>query len=224
MLIYLVNTGPEISFAVGVLSRFMHNPPVPHLQAIKHVLCYVKGVLDISIFYKCNHSTTILGFTNSNWANCKVDKKSITRWVFKSVGKSISWASKKKQHRRHLIHKCRSKSPSCRHSRSHLAQNPSIKDSQNRSGTHIPIMRQSKHAEISLQLSMSWKIETYRDVATLHPREHAHKNSGSILYLNTGPDRGHIHQSAWEEQIHKFEKWDGDKKIWIHNMHPSRTQ
>nr|PNR43634.1 hypothetical protein PHYPA_016015 [Physcomitrium patens] len=43
MLIYLVNTGPEISFAVGVLSRFMHNPPVPHLQAIKHVLCYVKA-------------------------------------------------------------------------------------------------------------------------------------------------------------------------------------
>ncbi|KAL0458661.1 UNVERIFIED_CONTAM: Retrovirus-related Pol polyprotein from transposon RE1 [Sesamum latifolium] len=41
-LIYLTLTRPDISFAVGVMSRYMQNPKKPHLQAVRRILRYVK--------------------------------------------------------------------------------------------------------------------------------------------------------------------------------------
>lgn len=95
MLIYLCNTKPEILYAVGVLSRFMHNPKVPHMEAAYQVLRYIKGALDFGIFYGKDHDTSLVGYTDADWANCKVDRKSITGWIFKSAGGPISWSSKK---------------------------------------------------------------------------------------------------------------------------------
>lgn len=37
----------------------------------------------------------MIGYTDSDWANCRIDRKSITGWVFKSSGGPISWSSKK---------------------------------------------------------------------------------------------------------------------------------
>lgn len=64
MLIYLVNTKLEILFSIGVLSKFMHSPRVPHLHAANQILKYVKRTLDLGIFYKHNKSLTILGYTH----------------------------------------------------------------------------------------------------------------------------------------------------------------
>jgi len=54
MLIYLVNTKPKIVkilYDIGVLSRFMHDSRVPHLEAVNQVLRYIKGTLDFGISY-----------------------------------------------------------------------------------------------------------------------------------------------------------------------------
>lgn len=40
-LIYLTHTRPDLSFAVGLLSRFMHCPSKQHMGAGKRVLRYV---------------------------------------------------------------------------------------------------------------------------------------------------------------------------------------
>lgn len=75
MLIYLVNIKPKITFATGVLSRFMHDPWVPHLQAANRILQYTNGTLELGTFYEQNQNSTILGFTDFDWANCKVNRK-----------------------------------------------------------------------------------------------------------------------------------------------------
>ena len=97
MLIYLVNTRPEILFVTGVVRWFMHDPRVPHMEATTQVLRYIRGTLDFGIFYRKNHGDSILGNTDADWSNCKIDRKSITGWVFKLAGGPISW-SLKKQH------------------------------------------------------------------------------------------------------------------------------
>jgi hypothetical protein len=51
-LIYLaVNTRPDISHAVGILSRFMSCPTDKHWEAGKHVLRYLKGSTDLGLTY-----------------------------------------------------------------------------------------------------------------------------------------------------------------------------
>lgn len=42
---YLVNTRPDIAYAVGVVSRYMERPTVLHLSAVKRILRYLKGTL-----------------------------------------------------------------------------------------------------------------------------------------------------------------------------------
>lgn len=59
---YLTHTCPNISFAVGIVSRFMEKPMVQHLQAVKYILRYVKGTLDFGLKYsKGKESVTLYG-------------------------------------------------------------------------------------------------------------------------------------------------------------------
>lgn len=50
-LIHLTHSRPDISFAVGVVSRFMMRPQLLHLQATKQILRYVAGTMNYGIFY-----------------------------------------------------------------------------------------------------------------------------------------------------------------------------
>ena len=43
-LMYLVNTGPDICYAVNTLSQFMVEPRRAHWATTKHVLRYLQGV------------------------------------------------------------------------------------------------------------------------------------------------------------------------------------
>jgi hypothetical protein len=49
---YLVHTRPDISYAVGYVSRFMEAPTSEHLAAVKHLLRYVAGTLSLRIVYR----------------------------------------------------------------------------------------------------------------------------------------------------------------------------
>ncbi|XP_047313746.1 uncharacterized mitochondrial protein AtMg00810-like [Impatiens glandulifera] len=40
---YLTHTRPDISYAVGIVGRYMEKPTTLHQQEVKHILCYVKG-------------------------------------------------------------------------------------------------------------------------------------------------------------------------------------
>ena len=44
-------TRPDISFAVGVLGRFMSNPGLIHYQAFKKVFRYLQGTKDHMLTY-----------------------------------------------------------------------------------------------------------------------------------------------------------------------------
>ena len=50
-LIYLIYTRPDISFSIGVVSRFMSNPSKQHYGAAKRILRYVVGTLNYGIWY-----------------------------------------------------------------------------------------------------------------------------------------------------------------------------
>jgi hypothetical protein len=53
-LIYMTITRPNLRYASGVVSRFMQTPPKPHLDAMKHILKYIKHILQCGTFYETN--------------------------------------------------------------------------------------------------------------------------------------------------------------------------
>lgn len=54
---YLAITRPDVSFVVNKLSQFMHATTQRHLQALKHVLRYLKGSIYHGLFLKRFFST-----------------------------------------------------------------------------------------------------------------------------------------------------------------------
>lgn len=66
---YLVHTRPDISFAVGYVSRFMERPRVEHLAAVKHLLRYIAGTVDYGIVYSklAGGNNKLLGYTDSDF-------------------------------------------------------------------------------------------------------------------------------------------------------------
>jgi hypothetical protein len=43
------STRPDIAFPIAILSQFMHNPGRIHWEAVKNVICYLKGTADVTL-------------------------------------------------------------------------------------------------------------------------------------------------------------------------------
>jgi hypothetical protein len=94
-LIYLTHSRPNISFSVGVLSRFMHNPSRNHFGAAKRVLRYLAGTKNLGIWYRKSKEFILIGFTDSDWAGSIEDRKSTLGSCFILGTGVVSWNSKK---------------------------------------------------------------------------------------------------------------------------------
>ncbi|GKC85148.1 uncharacterized mitochondrial protein-like protein [Tanacetum coccineum] len=44
---YLLHTRPDLTYSVGVVSRYMQSPRESHARAIKQILRYLKALLDM---------------------------------------------------------------------------------------------------------------------------------------------------------------------------------
>ena len=86
---------PDIQFAVGAVSRLKNNPGVAHWLAVKRIMRYLKGTIDMKLTYSKNGNEVVQGYCDSDWASDSIDRRSTTGYVFKLQGGAISWASKK---------------------------------------------------------------------------------------------------------------------------------
>ncbi|RVX15720.1 Retrovirus-related Pol polyprotein from transposon RE1 [Vitis vinifera] len=94
-LIYLTITRPDISFAVSLVSQYMHAPTVVHLCMVKRILRYLKKTIGRGIVMRRNGHTDIIGFSDSDWAGNTIDRRSTTGYCMFVGGNLVSWKSKK---------------------------------------------------------------------------------------------------------------------------------
>jgi hypothetical protein len=94
-LMYLVNTRPDICFAVNALSQYMVAPRQVHWIAAKHVLRYLKGTIGYGLSYVSDRKMELLGYTDSDWAGSSVDRKSTSGCCFSLGSGMISWCCRK---------------------------------------------------------------------------------------------------------------------------------
>ena len=88
---------PDICFAVYNLAQFVSNPGKAHWCALKHLLRFLKGTESLSLVYNRSENLELFGFSDSDWATDKNDRKSTSGFCFKlsRSGSVVSWASKK---------------------------------------------------------------------------------------------------------------------------------
>lgn len=73
-LLYLTLSRPDITFVVHKLSQFLSQPRIPHLNAVYHILRYLKSTPGQGIFFSASSSIQIRAFSDADWAAC-VDTK-----------------------------------------------------------------------------------------------------------------------------------------------------
>jgi histone deacetylase 1/2 len=73
---YLTLTRPDLSFAVNKVCQFLHSPTTVHWSAVKRILRYVKGTLDVGLKLRKSTSTIVSAFSDADWAGCVDDRRS----------------------------------------------------------------------------------------------------------------------------------------------------
>jgi len=94
-LLYLTTSRPDIMFVVCPCARFQSNSKESHFKAAKQILKYLKGTISVGLWYPSHSLIHLFGYYDSDFADCKLDRKS-TSGTCHLIGLSLtSWHSKK---------------------------------------------------------------------------------------------------------------------------------
>jgi hypothetical protein len=94
-LLYLCASRLDIMLSVCMCARFESYPKECHLVAVKRILRYLVSTPCFGIWYSKRSTFDLIGYSDSDYAGCKVDRKSTSR-TCQFLGRSLmSWRSKK---------------------------------------------------------------------------------------------------------------------------------
>ena len=95
-LMYLaLTTRPDIAYTTGVLTRFNFNPGLPHWQAAKHVLHYLKGTVTHKVIYlPSTSSEPFITYSDSDHGGNPDNGRFTGGYVVKIGSGAVSWSSK----------------------------------------------------------------------------------------------------------------------------------
>ncbi|SCV72841.1 BQ2448_4378 [Microbotryum intermedium] len=92
-----VGTRPDLAFVASYLARFPQHPGPAHWAAIKQVLRYIKGTLELGLTYR-KTTDEFHGYSDANWGACLSTSRSTMGYAFMCSGAAIAWCSKR-EHR-----------------------------------------------------------------------------------------------------------------------------
>jgi hypothetical protein len=94
-LLYLCASRPDIMLSICMCARFQSDPRECHLVAVKRILRYLVATPYFGIWYPKGSTFDLIGYSDSDYAGCKVVRKS-TSGTCQFLGRSlVSWSSKK---------------------------------------------------------------------------------------------------------------------------------
>ncbi|XP_059070501.1 secreted RxLR effector protein 161-like [Cryptomeria japonica] len=94
-LIYLTHMRPDISYCMGLVSRFIQEPHEMHWKEAKQILHYVQGTHSYGIYYTACVCIGLVGYIDLDWAGDSKDCKSTLGYYFSLGFGPVSWSSKK---------------------------------------------------------------------------------------------------------------------------------
>jgi hypothetical protein len=94
-LLYLCASRPDIMHSVCMCARFQAKTKEVHLKAVKRIMRYLVYTPKFGLWYPKGSTFDLIGYSDVDYAGCKIDRKS-TLGTCQFLGRSlVSWASKK---------------------------------------------------------------------------------------------------------------------------------
>jgi hypothetical protein len=94
-LLYLCVSRPDIMLSVCMCARFQAAPKDYHLRALKRIMRYLVLTTNLGLWYPKGSHFEFIGYSDADYAGCKVDRKS-TSGTCQFLDRSlVSWSSKK---------------------------------------------------------------------------------------------------------------------------------
>ncbi|GKE22017.1 ribonuclease H-like domain-containing protein, partial [Tanacetum coccineum] len=67
---YFLGISANRTPTVQQICFYMHDPREPYLAALKRILRYVHGTLDLGLHLYASSTTSLVGYTGADWAGC----------------------------------------------------------------------------------------------------------------------------------------------------------
>jgi hypothetical protein len=59
----------------------MHDPHEPHLAALKRILRYIRGTLDLGLHLHASSQSELVVYSDADWAGCPYTRKSTSGYA-----------------------------------------------------------------------------------------------------------------------------------------------
>lgn len=88
---------PDISYAVGLVSRFVNNYNIMHWYAVQRIFKYLMKTKDYGILYQGNdaNSDKLIGYSDADFAPDFDSRHSTSSYIFKLANAPVTWKSKR---------------------------------------------------------------------------------------------------------------------------------
>nr|GEZ39115.1 retrovirus-related Pol polyprotein from transposon TNT 1-94 [Tanacetum cinerariifolium] len=94
-LMYLTSSRPDIVQAICLCARYQSRPTKKHLKEVKRIFRYLRGTVNMGLWYPKGSSFKLTAFSDAGHAGC-IDSRKSTSGGIKFLGdKLVSWMSKK---------------------------------------------------------------------------------------------------------------------------------
>ena len=78
---YITFTRPDLTYAVQQVCLHMHDPRESYLTALKRLLRYVRGTVDLGLVLHRSSSAELVVYTDTDWASCPDTRRSTSGYA-----------------------------------------------------------------------------------------------------------------------------------------------
>nr|GEY91748.1 hypothetical protein [Tanacetum cinerariifolium] len=80
-LMYVTSRRPDIMFATYKCARYQAIPNEHHVSAIKRIFCYLKGTINLGLWYLKDSGFDLTAYSDADHAECHLDRKTESEYV-----------------------------------------------------------------------------------------------------------------------------------------------